>query len=244
MTMDVAESLCMSWLRHEKKCQIVVSNWTISTERHISDEKALNGLKEKIESDTDLTPDKEKSIFSKGNAKEFKFIRFFNSGETDVVGFKIASDTDNKPVVENCYGIDIAFHKYGLGYGNKDENIKRIIKKSVRTLMVFYSYLSVKKAEIIFAAPVVRTNDELREIEKKIDCLNKILGSDENFKGFKVRLIAQDEFYKEIVEAIEKKADEIHDISELYVRSFQLHHASNPNKVAGTSKTKTATKTN
>lgn len=231
MTMDVAESLCVSWLRHEKACQIVLSNWTVSNEWDIYDENALWELKEKIENNKDLTPDEEETIFSKGNAKEFTFIRFFNSGETDVVGFNIVSDSDkpdSKPVVENCYGIDIAFHKDGLGYGKLDENIRRIIKKSVRTLMLFYSYLRVRNAEIIFAAPVVRTDNEVKKIKEKIDILNDILDKDENFKGFKVSLIAQDDFYNEIVEPIEKKAKDIHDTSELYVRSLQLHNAVAP----------------
>lgn len=218
MTMDIAESLCVSWLRHVRGCQIVVPNWTISNKKDIENLEILEELKKEIEIEIDSKL-KDCRVFK----KDFDFINFFNSGETDVIGLKIG-----KSEIIKAYGIDVAFHKDGLGYGNKTENIARILKKSIRTAMLFYSYLGKKDADIIFATPKLKYTTQkgkdkfIKDVKYLLDKLETIFSG----KGlsFKFDFVAENDFNDEILGPVILHAEDIHDTSELFARSMQLQN--------------------
>lgn len=219
MTMDIAESLCMSWLRHVKGCQIVETNWKISHEWDIQNLEKIKDLQQKIKTSFP----KNSEIFKQGKNKEFNVTNFMSIGETDVIGVKIQGDK-----IEKYYGIDVAFHKDGLGYGDTNENITRILKKSIRTAMLFYSYLGKKDADIIFATPKFKYTTQkgkdkfIKDVKYLLDKLETIFSG----KGlsFKFDFVAENDFNDEILDPVILHAEDIHDTSELFARSMQLQN--------------------
>lgn len=214
MTVDVAESLCVSWLRHVKGCQIVETNWKISHEWDIQNLEKIKDLQQKIKTSFP----KNSEIFKQGKNKEFNVTNFMSIGETDVIGVKIQGDK-----IEKYYGIDVAFHKNGLGYGDTNENITRILKKSIRTIMLFYGYFGAgKNVDIKFATPITKSEKEYTYLEDQIEKLNKILEGEYPFKNYKIEIIAEEDFKTKILGPVMMLSDVINDQSELFARSVQL----------------------
>lgn len=143
----MGESLMFSYLKHVKECKIVQTNWKVSSCWESScSEELLENLRDQI--------DHEISEYVFGGEDVSKILK---QAEIDAIG--VACDGEGNQI---AYAIDVAFHKSGLGYGNAQENINKVIGKCIRTVMCIYKYLDVRRAEIIFATPKIKMN----EIEK------------------------------------------------------------------------------
>lgn len=119
----------------------------------------------------------------------------------------------------SIYAVDVAFHGAGLNYGTKEDTVMKVIAKSARTAMSLYGYMEAKAAEIIFASPKINQgilNDLIPCIEELNDLFSR-----EGY-GFKVRLIANEEFESSVLKPILLISDGISDTSELFIRSYQM----------------------
>lgn len=205
---DIGESMAASWLRHVKKCAIVTNNWTVDIEENYAFPNEMVTLLENVKN---AFEEKGIKIFPK---KELSSI--IKQAECDVVGFQFGSGKISK-----LYGIDVAVHSKGKGLDYGD-NIKKIIEKSLRTALCFYTILGVEKdcpIEIYFLTPKM-AEDEKRKAE---DHLNYLL--EEFFKGFEIKFIlyANKSFYEEILEKLNNKNNlDASDTNEQFMRSLVI----------------------
>lgn len=204
---DIGESMAASWLRHVKKCKIVTTNWTVDVEENDISPKEMNDLLINVrqtfkKKGIEIFPNKELSSIIK-------------QAECDVVGFQFESGS-----ISSLYGIDVAVHSKGKGldYG---ENVKKIVEKSLRTALCFYSILGMKRKcpiEIYFLTPKMDKNEETAA-EKALECLKG------TFKGFDIKFIlyANKSFYEEILEKLNNKNNlDASDTNEQFMRSLVI----------------------
>ena len=205
---DIGESMAASWLRHVKKCKIVTTNWTVDVEENDIFLKKINNLLIKVQQTfkkkgIEIFPNKELSSIIK-------------QAECDVVGFQFGSGKISK-----LYGIDVAVHSKGKGLDYGD-NIKKIIEKSLRTALCFYTILGVGKdcpIEIYFLTPKM-AEDEKRKAEEHLNYLQE-----EFFKRFEIKFIlyANKSFYEEILEKLNNKNHlDASDTNEQFMRSLVI----------------------
>ena len=138
MKIEIGESLIYSWLRHIKKCQISQLNWKTSQEWDTTITDKLLELAENISS---------KFNYPFGKTKDLTSI--VKQSEIDAVGFNLNTNT--------IYGVDVAFHSNGLGYA---DNVKRVTKKILRTVLIFELYFENSyEKKVIFATPKVNPKE-------------------------------------------------------------------------------------
>lgn len=207
MKIEMGESLIYSWLRHVKLCQMVQTNWKISSQWPILHQEKL----QEIMTITSEVFEKECGyhIFKK-NASLSQII---HQGECDLVG--IASDA----VGFKFCAVDVAFHENGLQYGSRAETVCKILSKCIRTAMCLYGYMDVRVGEIIFASPKIH-RAVMNDVTPCIDMMSKAfvnLGFD-----FTFRIIANDEFNQEILQPVLALSGDVADTSELFLRSYQM----------------------
>lgn len=203
----MGESLFYSWLRHVKDCQLVQTNWKVSTSWNLMHEEELKCLLERI--DNHFADKYGYKVFKK-NASLSQIIQ---QGECDVLGASFNSDG------VQYYAVDVAFHEDGLNYGSKDETVMKVISKLIRTVICLYGYFGTVEADLIFASPKI--NRSVMEVLKPcIFDANEILN--ELGYGFHLRLIANEEFYSAVLDKILMASDGIADTNELFVRSYQM----------------------
>lgn len=205
MKIEIGESLFYSWLRHVKRCQIVQTNWKISSEWSLKNEDMI----EKILKRTD------EFFLEKYNYKIYKqnssLKQILRQSECDILGICI---NDNK-----IYAVDVAFHEFGLNYGKSYETISRVIKKCIRTSMCIYGYFDLKSAEIIFASPKIHNHI----LNNLIDCFDDInLIMQEFGFEFKFILIANDDFSNLVLNPILDVGANVADTAELFMRSYKM----------------------
>ena len=208
MKLEMGESLFYSWLRHVKGCQIVQTNWKISSSWQRKHDDDLEKLKN--ESDKLFSEKHNYNIYKK-NANLDQLI---TQGECDVIGISIEGDC------LQYYAVDVAFHEKGLNYGSRKETVSKVIAKSLRTAMCLYGYFDTKAAEIVFASPKINPSI-LHECEACKEAANKLLknmGFD-----FHIRIIANEEFKTAVMDPILKVSGEVSDTAELFMRSYQLY---------------------
>lgn len=111
MKIEMGESLFYSWLRHVKECQIVQTNWKVSSQWQLSNADALKELMALV--DNHYSQKYDYAIF-KRNASLSQLLQ---QGECDVLGISIQPD-DMK-----YYAVDVAFHETGLNYGSRDTTL-------------------------------------------------------------------------------------------------------------------------
>ena len=204
---DIGESMAASWLRHVEKCKIVTTNWTVDIEEKYS-------FHEKFVQLLNIG----RQVFSKKGIEIFpnkELSSIIKQAECDVVGFQFQSGSISK-----LYGIDVAVHSKGKGLDYGD-NIKKIIEKSLRTALCFYTILGVKKncpIEIYFLTPKMDKNEKTAA-EEALKCLKG------TFKGFKIKFIlyANKSFYEEILEKLNNKNHlDASDTNEQFMRSLVI----------------------
>lgn len=209
MKIEMGESLFYSWLRHVKECQIVQTNWKVSTQWQMENQAEIQSMYERV--DTYFREKYNYNVFKKNSSLS----QILQQGECDVLG------SDLTGFVPSIYSVDVAFHEGGLNYGSKDETIMKVIAKLARTAFCLYGYLNggCDRREVIFASPKI--NPAIMEpLERCVSDLNAVL----NEKGdrFHFRIIANEAFDEQVLQPILLASRGIADTSELFVRSYQL----------------------
>lgn len=208
MKIEMGESLFYSWLRHVKECQIVQTNWKVSSQWSLSDAEELQQMM--ILVDKHYSQKYNYAIF-KQNASLSQLLQ---QGECDVLGVSIRPD-DTK-----YYAIDVAFHEAGLNYGNRDTTVMKVLEKCARTAFCLHGYMATKEAEIIFASPKINPS-VLNDLAPCIDEMNVIFA--DNGYDFTFRIIANEEYNDWVLKPILLASDGVADTSELFLRSYQMY---------------------
>ena len=203
MKLEVAESLFYSWLRHVKGCHVVQTNWKPSPTWILRNENKIEKLKRVF---VEHYAQDAVSVF--GKTKNHS--QLLKQAEVDVLGLSLS---DGKVKV---YAIDAAYHRGGLGY---KDNIGKARQKILRMAMCVCGYFDGAEGEIIFASPKVNPAvwKELEPCEREIGKLLK-----NNGLNFAVRIIANEKFTEEVIVPVQAVAKEVNDMSELFLRSYQL----------------------
>ncbi len=214
MKIEIGESIILSWLRHEKNCQIVQMNWKPSTTTWVfHNEKdvqnILNYFKEKFMDEYNL------DLFKKSSSVN----QIIKQGEIDALGIELIGDK-----TKNIFAVDVAFHENGLNYKSTTSSV---LKKMIRSAITILGYLNKRDGEIIFATPKIKRIDFI-ELDEYISVVEKDFNEKWNC-NFGFQILANYEFYKRILSPITKISKEIADTSELFVRSIQLYSLFNKN---------------
>lgn len=207
MKIEMGESLFYSWLRHVKACQIVQTNWKISTQWTLQHEIELSNLMKTADKHFNM---KYGYKIFRQNRSLFQIIQ---QGECDAIGISVENG------VNHFYAVDVAFHGGGLNYGTREETVMKVIAKGIRTAICLYGYMGTKNAEIIFAAPKIYPAI-LNDLAPCIEDVNAIF-KEQNF-DFTMRVIANEDFNHSVLQPILLVSDGIADTSELFIRSYQI----------------------
>jgi hypothetical protein len=212
MEIEIGESLCLSYLKHVKKCVIYQTNWKLSS--WWLQELGKKSPAEELYDELKKSPSKEKTAATDFDVKDVltsDFSQFLKQAEIDVLGV----DKDG-----NVYAIDVAFHEGGLGYGKKVEARDCVMKKFVRSYMIMLGCFPGKKCTVIFASPKV----DAAKQDLIMPALEE-LQADARFKDkemITLEYIANDKFKEEILDqTIEASRDDA-DTNELFLRSYKL----------------------
>lgn len=200
MKIEIGESLVYSWLRHYHNCQVCQTNWKTSR---------IWNKEENDKFECQKLMDESSKIF--GNIfKDTKNIdQLIKQCEIDVLGI----NTYNSSV----FAVDIAYHSSGLGY---KDSINVVTKKILRTVFALKLYFKdVDTFHIYFISPIIgkKLNDQL---VFRIDEIINFLESKD--LKFNISLLSNDKFKDEVLNPMMKISNEVADMSELFLRSYQL----------------------
>lgn len=209
MKIEIGESLCASWLKHVKGCQIVQTNWKCPDfENTLNDEKKIKQVFNKF---------KNKYKIELGNNELFgrnTYLQLLRQSEVDVVGIDMAGESNR------IIAVDVAFHENGLNYGTAQETSAKVIKKFIRTAMSLIGVCKCLNAELYFISPKINKNI-LEVLNPLMEDLNKSFNEIENF-NFKFQLICNEDFKNRIINKVIIESNNVSDTSELFLRSAQL----------------------
>lgn len=225
---EIGESLIYSWLRHVQGCIVTQMNWRPSPTWRIARERELRERFDAIRSFA--AQESGLQIFKNGD-----FRQFIRQAEIDVFGIRWDCDS-TKPAV---FAVDSAFHEFGCQYGNADETVCRVIKKLVRTAFAIKSYMDVTEASIIFATPKMAESVR-QEIERHLTTIEEQLAEQTGLitRGFQFRIIANADFWSEILARVLEQIDTVADTGELFMRAQQLSRVCDRNPREGASRAK------
>lgn len=216
MKIEIAENLISSYLKHIEGCRIVQTNWKTSNSWKTTeyDERLAKNLFDKVnQSDT-----------FKGIFKNNSFDQLIKQAEIDVLGLNSTE--------QSIFGIDVAFHSYGLNYGSSEETALRILKKIFRTIFIMQSYFSnFDKFNSFFVTPKVNPSTE-KPIRELLLAANEIISDD----LISIEFISNEKFFNKIVDPIMNGIDEENDTSELFIRALKLLQLDTRNKKLNKSK--------
>lgn len=204
----MGESLFYSWLRHVKECQIVQTNWKVSSQWTLSGANVLQEMMQVV--DKHYSEKYSYAVFKKNTS----LTQLLQQGECDVLGVSIQSDETK------YYAVDVAFHEAGLNYGSRDTTVMKVIEKCARTAFCLYGYMNTKEAEIIFASPKINPA-VLVSLVPCIEDLNEIFAN--NGYDFTFRIIANEEYNNLVLQPILLASGGVADTSELFLRSYQMY---------------------
>lgn len=208
MKIEIGESVFYSWLRHVKECQIVQTNWKVSSQWQLSNASEIEQLMKLVDS---YYSEKYDYHIFKGNTALSQLLQ---QGECDALGISVRSDDIL------YYAVDVAFHKDGLNYKDRAVTVMKVLEKCARTAFCLYGYLSTDKAEIIFSSPKI-TPAILKDIEPCIKDLNMLFR--DNGYHFTFRIIANEDFYDFVIQPVLSVSDKVADTAELFLRSYQMY---------------------
>lgn len=208
MKIEMGESLFYSWLRHVKECQIVQTNWKVSSQWQLSDADTLENLMKVV--DKHYSDKCGYTIFKQNTSLS----QLLQQGECDVLGISIHLNSTT------YYAVDVAFHEAGLNYGNREATVMKVLEKCARTAFCLHGYLSTKEAEIIFASPKINTA-VLSDLISCIEDMNTLFADNEY--RFTFRIIANEEYNDLVLKPILLLSDDVADTSELFLRSYQMY---------------------
>lgn len=215
MKIEMGESLVYSWLRHVKKCQIVQTNWKVSSLWHIHQMEKIEEIFHALCNYFEHTYDYK--IFKKSSS----LTQIIQQGECDLLGVNVQ---DGAPTY---YAVDIAFHESGLSYGNRRETAFKVTSKSIRTAFFLYGYLGVTDADIVFASPKIHKSI-LKDIDPLMEYVNTFLT--ENGFSFRIQVICNEKFDTELLQPVLSVSKDVSDTNELFMRSHQLLSMFNKSK--------------
>ena len=219
MKIEIGESLCLSYLKHVKKCVIYQTNWKNSSQWDKYNDEIVE------------------NTFKILKAEESPFYRIFNHTSRSQLLKQAEIDALGIDQGKKIYAIDIAFHEAGLNYGGKGKTTERLIKKYLRSYLILLSYFPNRDYEIIFASPKVNEATE-SSIKEDLKRMEKMFCK----KNVTFIYLSNEDFKKEIlINTINKSKDDA-DTNELFIRAhrlLQLFHSSELPK-----KTKQVTKRN
>lgn len=207
MKIEMGESLIYSWLRHVRCCQIVQTNWKVSSQWPLHHEDELQTIMSTVSHAFEEM--RGYQIFKK-NASLKQVIQ---QGECDLIGYAATEGH-----FDVC-AVDVAFHEFGLQYGSRQETVCKILAKCARTAMCLYGYMDIKGGEVLFASPKIHRsvmNDTLPCIEK-LNELFTTLGF-----SFVAKVVANDDFNQQILRPVLNLSSNVADTSELFLRSYQM----------------------
>ena len=209
MKIEMGESLFYSWLRHVKQCQIVQTNWKVSSQWELHHAEEIEDLLHTIEEY--FKNQYRYKIFKKNSALS----QIMRQAESDVLGIHIG---ENKI---SFYAIDVAFHESGLNYGTRMETVMKVLAKIIRTAFCFYGYFNAPAGEIVFASPKIN-RAILSDLLPCITYLNEFFCK----KGFdfKFNIICNEAFDNDVLQPILLKSKNVADTSELFMRSYQMYN--------------------
>lgn len=222
MKIEMGESLFYSWLRHVKACQVVQTNWKVSRQWELHNEKKLSLLMAAV--DKHFSERYKYSVF-KGNTSLNQLLQ---QGECDVLGIH-TEDGKNQ-----TFAIDVAFHENGLNYGDRATTVMKVIEKCARTAFCLYGYLGATDSEIIFASPKIN-RAVLNDLEPCISDLNDIFN--ENDFDFSFCLLENEGFNNQVLQPILSASRGTSDTAELFLRSYQMLTMFSPKKESSCRKT-------
>lgn len=207
MKIEMGESLIYSWLRHVRLCQIVQTNWKVSSQWPLHHETELRGL---MEAASHTFEEMRGYRIFKKNASLGQILQ---QGECDLIGYAA-----NNGKFDVC-AVDVAFHEFGLQYGTRQETVSKILAKTVRTALCLYGYINTKEGEVLFASPKINRS-VMNDVIPCVEELNRLFAS----MGFsyKARVVANDEFNQEILQPVLGLSSDVADTSELFLRSYQM----------------------
>lgn len=142
MKIEMGESLIYSWLRHEKLCQLVQTNWKVSPFWELENRQEIEDL---FVICRNYFLEKHSLDISKGCSLE----QFLKQAEIDGIGIAYSTEA---PYI---YAVDVAYHEGGLNYGGKDETITKIAQKCIRTALCLYGYFCMSTGEVLFVSPKI-----------------------------------------------------------------------------------------
>lgn len=206
MKIEMGENLFYSWLRHVKGCTIVQNNWKTSPKWNACNMEDVERLKEATEKKFSSY-----EVFKKNSS----VAQIMQQGECDAIGIEYVEGTKET----NIIAVDVAFHEGGLNYGPRPVTVAKILEKYVRTAMCLLAYMSTKNAELIFASPKINPA-VYNELSERVAELNELFT--ELGYGFIAKLIANDDFGKDVLGALTVMYDEVADTTELFMRSYKL----------------------
>lgn len=220
MSVDIAESLASSWLRHVKCCQIVQTNLKKSPywrKIHNDENNIIEMCRKTFESEFPLLNKKKKTIKKKGDVEwNYDILR---QAEIDSIGICLSK----RQIM--CHALEIAFHENRLHYNTKDEkgleindNKRKILRKCLAIAMFMYVYLGLTKGNIYFVSPKIGT--DYNEIKKLCSKLQKTLN--DSGLTFSINCWGNEEFEKNVLAPIKEKYKEVNDSSESFLRALKL----------------------
>ena len=206
MKIEMGESLFYSWLRHVKECQVVQTNWKPSPTWTLYNEEWLGRFME-------MSKERFAQKFGIDVFKSSKLSQLLTQAEIDAIGIAVVDDA------VNIYAVDVAYHEDGLNYGDRNKTVTKVTQKCLRAVMCLHGYFDAVGGEIIFASPKIH-NAVISDMIPCVEEVNKLLKEVDS--RFTVRVLANEDFEKLVLEPILYTSEGISDTSELFLRSFQL----------------------
>lgn len=204
MKIEVAESLCYSYLRHVKGCWLVQTNWKSSEHW---DKRKTDAELETMFQEMRLRFDMGGAVFK----QTARVGQFMQQAEIDVVGI----DQDG-----GIHAMDVAFHEAGLNYGGGAAN--RVLKKLLRAYMLLIAYQPPQTTlNIYFVSPKVH-----KAVQSPLE--NIFAALQEQYPEANWHLMINEGCHEEVVRQTVEKAGSVADTAELFVRASKLLNLSSP----------------
>jgi len=210
MKIEIGESLVLSWLKHIKGCQMVQTNWKVSSQWTLGH---MDELEKLMERSSAFFRDKYGYDLYKGSSG---IKQVLTQAEIDLIG--VSFETEKL----NVYAVEVAFHEGGLNYGKtKEETAARVIKKFIRAAMCLYGCFDIRHGTIIFATPKINpaVMNIFNACKDDISIVLNEFGLD-----YEIRIIANQDFSEKILEPVLSVLGDVEDTSELFMRSLQMYN--------------------
>jgi hypothetical protein len=209
METESGQTLLLSWLRDIKACQIVQTNWKVSSKWELKHKDIIENLMKRSQ-----------AFFAQKHGYDLfgdisTVDQLMSQVEIDVLGIKIEEKQ------AHIYSVYAQFREGDLNYSTKEETVSSIINKFISTAMCIYGYFGSNTGMIIFASSEINGDVE-RELLICADDIRFILLGASLY--FDVRIIGNQDFAKKILEPVRSLPAAVTHIAEGLVSSEQMAH--------------------